>query len=56
MLHDCRVRERKNENTEVGAERLSFDGDGSAEHRLIVRIWGDAREEQWGKKVILLYG
>lgn len=39
-------------NTEVGAERLSFDGDGSAEHRLIVRIWGDAREEQAGEKRI----
>lgn len=30
-------------NTGVGAERLIFDRDGFAEHRVIVRIWGDAR-------------
>lgn len=30
-------------NTGVGAERLIFDGGGFAEHRVIVRIWGDPR-------------
>lgn len=36
-------------NTGVGAERLSFDGDGSAGHRVLVGIWGDARSQTVGK-------
>jgi len=37
-------------NVGVGAERVNFDGDGSAGHRVPVRIRGDARSQTVAEK------